>query len=478
MKREGPLHKRSFLAVLFFWIRYFFQLFRKRIVPFAVIGLVFVCLALCQHWFFHEQIYSTASQELASWAVQIADEIAFKTKWDLNGYRNAAPIVPSWFVVTEDGFVIDIEGFIPDLFGKVEPLDDSIFNSPKTVLTPTGETWRVFGRRVGGGAVIVGIYSPDEIKTVDAMLLKNAAKFGTTIKEATSIKTREIDYDVDYAVVTNDGEIKFAIGGVPLKINPQSLLHLSKGTTPFVSNGKPYLLYSKALLNPENQRVGMVIIPKDMSLEQQALQIQDRFNYMVVGVAGILIAVAVFFFIGHELLNRANRITVQEALKSGENLNIEFKSTFEWDVNLGEPKDERMLATLKSIAGFLNTKGGTLFIGVEEDKAGAVKVCGIDEDLKLNGGSRDRFQRKLRDLITERIGAKFSPFIEEYFEEEAGQLCLVVFVGAAPEPAFVRWKKNKKMFYVRRDPRQATWIMKARGTISKTDGVKINEAAI
>jgi predicted HTH transcriptional regulator len=68
-----------------------------------------------------------------------------------------------------------------------------------------------------------------------------------------------------------------------------------------------------------------------------------------------------------------------------------------------------MLDTLKSIAGFLNTKGGSLFIGVEEDKAMAVKVCGINEDLRLNGGSRDKLQRKLRDLITERIGAKFSP---------------------------------------------------------------------
>ncbi|MGA8573522.1 MAG: helix-turn-helix domain-containing protein [Desulfobaccales bacterium] len=443
-------NKRSFLAFRFAWIRY--RLFLKRVVFFAAIGLVFFCLALCQHWFFHEQIYSTASQELASWAVQIADEIAYKTKWDLNGYRNAQPIVPSWFVVTEDGFVIDIEGFIPDLFGKAEPVDDSIFNSPKTVLTPTGETWRVFGRRVSGGAVIVGIYSPDEMKIVDAMLLKNAAKFGTTIKEATSIKTREIDYDVDYAVVTNDGEIKYAIGGVPLNINPHSLLHLSEGTTPFISNGKPYLLYSKPLLNSANQRVGMVIVPKDMSLEQRALQIQDRFNYIVVGVAGILITVAFCFFIGRELLNRANKITVQEALKSGESLKVEFKSTFQWDVNLGQPRDERMLDTLKSIAGFLNTKGGTLFIGVEENRAGPLNVCGINEDLKLNGGSKDRLQRKLRDLITERIGAKFSPFIEEKFEEEAGQLCWVVFVTAAPEPAFVRWKKDKK-FYVRQGPR-------------------------
>ena len=42
-----------------------------------------------------------------------------------------------------------------------------------------------------------------------------------------------------------------------------------------------------------------------------------------------------------------------------------------------------MLNTLKSIAGFLNTKGGTLFIVVEEDKSGERNVCGISEDLRI-----------------------------------------------------------------------------------------------
>ena len=462
------LTKRPVLAVRFVRIRYFFRSLRKRVVPFAAIGLVFVCLVLFQHWFVHEHVYNTASQELASWAVQVADQIAYKTKWDLAGYRRTAIFVPSWFVMTEDGLVIDIEGFIPDLFGKVEPLDNSIYNSPKTVVTTSGETWRLFGRRVRGGAIIVGIESPENMENADAKLLENATKFGTTIKEATSVNAREIDWVVDYAVVNSDGELKYAIGGVPLKIDPHSLLHLSKGTTTFVSNGKPYLLYSEPLLNSANQRVGMVIVPKEMSLEQQALRIQDRFNYMVIGAAAVLIAVVVLLFIGRELLNRANRITLQEALKSGESLIVEFKSTFQWDVYQGQPKDERMLDTLKSIAGFLNTKGGTLFIGVEEDKAGAVKVCGINEDLRLNGGSRDQLQRKLRDLITTRIGPEFSPFIEEYFEEAAGQLCWVVFVAAAPEPAFVRWKfagesKEQKKFYVREGPKtsdldnESTW---------------------
>ena len=136
-----------------------------------------------------------------------------------------------------------------------------------------------------------------------------------------------------------------------------------------------------------------------------------------------MIVVIILLFVGRELLNRANRITLEEALKSGASLTVEFKSTFQWDVYQGKTDNERILDILKSIARFLNAKGGSLFIGVAEDKTGALTVCGISEDLKLNENSRDKLQRKLRDLITTRIGPEFSPFIEEHFEEALGQLC-------------------------------------------------------
>ena len=103
--------------------RYFLRRLRKRVPPFAAIGFVFICLALIQHWFVHAKVYSTISQELASWAADVAEPIAYRNKWDLTAYRNASPPVPSWFVVSEDGLIIDIEGgFIPGLFGKVELL--------------------------------------------------------------------------------------------------------------------------------------------------------------------------------------------------------------------------------------------------------------------------------------------------------------------------------------------------------------------
>jgi predicted HTH transcriptional regulator len=188
----------------------------------------------------------------------------------------------------------------------------------------------------------------------------------------------------------------------------------------------------------------------------------------VIGIAGILIAIVVLLFFGRELLKHGKRITVQEALKSGESLTVEFKSTFQWDVRQEKPNDEMILETLKSIAGFLNAKGGQLFIGIEEDKKNEkIFLRGIHDDLKLNGDSKDNLKLKLSNYIFDRIVPEFSDDIEDYFEKALGpdgqdQEAWVIAVKSAREPAFVQWHGQTK-FYVRQGPRtsdldtQSTW---------------------
>jgi hypothetical protein len=231
------------------------------------------------------------------------------------------------------------------------------------------------------------------------------------------------------------------------------LLTFSAGITNYAVNGKSYLLFTKALFNSQNQRVGVVVIPKEMSLEDQMLRIQDHINYSAVGIAGLLIIIIVLVFFIREFIQQRKHISLQEALRTGESLTVEFKSSFHWDVRQNKPVEDRKLDVLKSIAAFLNSKGGTLFIGVEEgDKNGEIKVRGIAEDLKIRNGSKDHLLLSLRSLIADKIGAKFSPFIEESFEEENGLLCWKIAIDSSPEPAFVNWK-DQKMFFVREGPR-------------------------
>lgn len=61
------------------------------------------------------------------------------------------------------------------------------------------------------------------------------------------------------------------------------------------------------------------------------------------------------------------RVDVEDIVNQGETTTVEFKSTLRINLHTGE-KDPRIeLAVLKTIAAFLNSSGGTLLIGVNDD---------------------------------------------------------------------------------------------------------------
>ena len=79
--------------------------------------------------------------------------------------------------------------------------------------------------------------------------------------------------------------------------------------------------------------------------------------------------------------------------------------------------------SLKTIVGFLNTKGGTLVIGVNE-KDNIKKIIGIERD---NYKSSDEYERHLSQQISNRIGTKFmSDFINIRTENVQNMLVCII----------------------------------------------------
>lgn len=131
-------------------------------------------------------------------------------------------------------------------------------------------------------------------------------------------------------------------------------------------------------------------------------------------------------------------------ISGGESKTLEFKQTLSWDTRKEEKAKYIENSALKTIAAFLNTDGGTLIVGVNDDG----KISGLELELqKLHRGKQDKFLLHFKNLINEKIGAKFYPKLNWNIQLEDQKEVLIVNVQPASEPCFI-----EDAFYVRTNP--------------------------
>jgi hypothetical protein len=127
--------------------------------------------------------------------------------------------------------------------------------------------------------------------------------------------------------------------------------------------------------------------------------------------------------------------------------NAEFKSTFEWCLRQEKRDKTLQKSVLKTIAAFLNSSGGLLAIGVEDDKS----IYGLDADYALlsKPDKREWFEQKLVTAITNSIGAEFTNCYSAAYEVHDGKDVMVVTVHErGPAPAYLDIGQDSE-FYVR-----------------------------
>jgi predicted HTH transcriptional regulator len=124
-------------------------------------------------------------------------------------------------------------------------------------------------------------------------------------------------------------------------------------------------------------------------------------------------------------------IDVAALIENGESSDVEFKSTLRTNLHTGQVDEKMHVAALKTIAGFLNAKGGTLLIGVKDDG----EVIGIDTDGFPN---EDKMGLHLVNLIKDRIGEVFLPYVHAHFEEQDGQRIMAIRCEKGPKAAYLK----------------------------------------
>jgi hypothetical protein len=134
---------------------------------------------------------------------------------------------------------------------------------------------------------------------------------------------------------------------------------------------------------------------------------------------------------------------IAELIAQDESAELEFKASLQWDYQNNRKADYIQMATIKTIAAFLNTNGGTLVIGIGDDGS----VLGLESDYKLlKKRNRDGFQLQLMDLVSQHIGAAQCRYVRLAFHPSGDKEVCKVLVEPGDEPAFVG---GEAKFYVR-----------------------------
>ena len=128
-----------------------------------------------------------------------------------------------------------------------------------------------------------------------------------------------------------------------------------------------------------------------------------------------------------------------EVIAAGESDRVEFKSSLRTNLHTGKKDPEMQRAVVKAITGFLNTRGGTLIVGVRDDGA----PVGIDVD---GFASEDKMNLHLAELVNNKIGKHAWGSIRTWFDDHQGCRVLVVQCEKSTAPVYV---KEGEKFYIR-----------------------------
>ena len=129
---------------------------------------------------------------------------------------------------------------------------------------------------------------------------------------------------------------------------------------------------------------------------------------------------------------RDNLASVIERIQRGESENQEFKESARWRyATENKRKSEQII--VKTIAGFLNRSGGSLFIGVRDD----CSAVGLDADYQtLSKSNKDGFELFLSQLISNSISGNPNSYCKILFHEiNSLDVCEVV-VSSCSQPVF------------------------------------------
>lgn len=132
-------------------------------------------------------------------------------------------------------------------------------------------------------------------------------------------------------------------------------------------------------------------------------------------------------------------------IAQGEGEKLEFKSSFRYDLHQQKVNKALENVIMKTLAGMMNSEGGTLLIGVADDG----EIVGLERDYQtLKRKDHDGFEQLLNSTVADRLGTPACEWIKVYFHQHEGQEVCRIRVMPAPQPVYLQEGSEAK-FYIR-----------------------------
>lgn len=150
--------------------------------------------------------------------------------------------------------------------------------------------------------------------------------------------------------------------------------------------------------------------------------------------------------IDYEARDTSDLPTVSDLLRQMETQQVEFKKSARASLDNDAPETVINEGIVKTVAAFLNSKGGTLAIGISDDG----DIIGLQPDLDFKRQDLDGYQNWLTTLLINKIGPGTVAAHVSFRIESAGpELVCLVDVTPSGSPVYAQTTKSSHSFFVR-----------------------------
>lgn len=139
------------------------------------------------------------------------------------------------------------------------------------------------------------------------------------------------------------------------------------------------------------------------------------------------------------------RPNLADLLSKEENEELEFKSSLRFDHKIGRANRDLEKSAMKTVAGFLNSKGGYLVIGVDNTR----KPIGLSDDYPLlQRQNSDGFENHFTQIFNAMIGPELRHLIDVSFHNAENADVCVVHALRSIRPVYLKIDGGEH-FYIR-----------------------------